>query len=100
MAKLKIKVKVKEYVARTGMTQKELAEKLHVKPETVYKWADGTNNPTFDMVYRLKEMGMTDYELFGKTFAEQENIYRDMVMKATGLFLEEMRFKNNPKEEA
>ena len=68
------KFKVKEFVARIGVTQKELAEKVGVKPETVYKWAAGTNTPTYDVIYQLKKMGATDYELFGETFLEEMGI--------------------------
>lgn len=100
MTKLKIKVKVKEFVARIGITQKELAEKVGVKPETVYKWSDGTNKPTFDVVYRLKKMGITDYELFGENFAEQENFYRNRLLNVTSMLLEEMGVKNKSTEEA
>lgn len=99
MTKLKIKVKVKEFVARIGITQKELAELVGVKPETVYKWSDGTNKPTFDVVYRLKKMGITDYELFGETFAEQEEIYRRRAMNAANRFLEDLGINTNATKE-
>ena len=95
MEKPKIKVKVKEIVARLGITQKELAERLGVKPETVYKWADGTNTPTFYAVYLLKEMGVTDYELFGKVFSEQEEFFKRRLLNAHNRFLEEMGIETN-----
>lgn len=82
--------KVKELVARMGVTQKELAEKVGVKPETVYKWAAGTNTPTYDVIYLLKKMGATDYELFGETFAEQEEFFKRRLLNAHNRFLEEM----------
>lgn len=89
------KFNVKEFVARIGITQKELAEKLGVKKETVYKWADGTNKPTFDVVYKLKKMGATDYELFGETFAEQEELFKRRLLNAHNHFLEEMGIKTD-----
>ena len=89
------KFNVKEFVARIGITQKELAEKLGVKKETVYKWADGTNKPTFDVVYQLKKMGATDYELFGETFAEQEELFKRRLLNAHNHFLEEMGIKTD-----
>lgn len=82
--------KVKEFVARMGITQKELAKKLHVKPETVYKWAAGTNTPTYDVIYTLKKMGATDYDLFGETFSEQEDFFKRRLLNASNRFLEEM----------
>ena len=84
------KFRVKEFVARMGVTQKELAEKLGVKPEAVYKWAAGTNTPTYDVIYLLKKMGATDYELFSETFSEQEAFFKKQLMKATNRFLEDM----------
>lgn len=89
------KFKVKEFVARIGATQKELAEKVGVKPETVYKWAAGTNTPTYDVIYQLKKMGATDYELFGETFAEQEDFFKKRLLNAHNRFLEEMGIATN-----
>lgn len=95
----KLKVRVKEFVARIGITQKELAEKLGVKPETVYKWANGTNTPTFDMVYALKKMGITDYELFGEVFEEQERSYRNRLEQSLCRFLAELGINGNSTKE-
>ena len=68
MANQKIKVRVKEFAARIGISQRELAEKLGIKPETVYKWSTGASAPTHQVSYLLKKMGITDYELFGEEF--------------------------------
>ena len=87
--------KVKEFVARMGITQKELAPMVGVKPETVYKWAAGTNTPTYDVIYQLKKMGATDYELFGETFAEQEEFFKRRLLNAHNRFLEEMGIETN-----
>lgn len=87
--------KVKEFVARLGMTQKELAKKVGVKPETVYKWAAGTNTPTYDVIYLLKKMGATDYDLFGEAFAEQEEFFKKRLIHASNRFLEEMGIEPN-----
>ena len=86
----KAKFRVKEFVARLGITQRELAEKVGVKPETVYKWAAGTNTPVYDVIYKLKKMGATDYELFGETFSEQEDLFKRRLLNASNHFLEEM----------
>lgn len=87
------KFKVKEFVARLGITQRDLAQKVGVKPETVYKWADGTNKPVYDVLYKLKKMGATDYELFGETFSEQEEFFKQRLLNAHNHFLEEMGIK-------
>lgn len=84
------KFRVKEFVARKGITQKELAEQVGVKPETVYKWAAGTNTPTYDVMYLLKKMGATDYELYGEAFAEQEELFKKRAARTTIRFLEEL----------
>ncbi len=94
------KFNVKEFVARIGITQKELAEKVGVKPETVYKWAAGTNTPVYDVIYKLKKMGATDYELFGETFAEQEELFRRRAITATERFLEDLGININKTKES
>ena len=63
---------------------------MGVKPETVYKWAAGTNTPVYDVIYKLKKMGATDYELFGETFSEQEDLFKRRLLNASNHFLEEM----------
>ena len=77
----KVRVRVKEFVARIGITQKELAQKLGVKKETVYKWADGTNSPTLETARELKRLGITDYELYGEEF--NNSSVMDMIVDET-----------------
>ena len=93
-------IRVKEFVARLGITQKDLAKKVGVKPETVYKWQAGTNKPVYDVIYQLKKMGMTDYELFGETFAEQEEFFRRRAMMAADRFLEDLGININKTKES
>ena len=92
------KMKIKEFVARIGCTQKELAVKVGVKPETVYKWAAGSNTPTYDVILLLKRLGMTDYELFGETFAEQEDALRHRVNDSLCRFLSDLGINAKTKE--
>ena len=73
--------RISDLLKQNGLSQKELAEKLGVKPEAVYKWAAGTNTPTYDVIYLLKKMGATDYELFSETFSEQEAFFKKQLMK-------------------
>ena len=65
-------------MARIGITQIELAEKLGMKPETVYKWASGTNSPTLETARELKRLGITDYELYGEEFQNSTKNVSDM----------------------
>ena len=76
----KVKVRVREFVARIGITQKELAQKLGVKKETVYKWADGTNSPTLETARELKRLGITDYELYGEDFPSSARSDMDLLV--------------------
>ena len=74
--------RVREFAARLGITQKELAKKIGAKPETVYKWAAGTNNPVYEDIIKLKRMGVTDYELYGEVFPPQLDAYKTHVMQS------------------
>lgn len=82
--------RVKEFVARLGITQKELAKKIGAKPETVYKWAAGTNNPVYEDIIKLKRMGVTDYELYGEVFPQQLDAYKTHVMQSVDRFLADL----------
>ncbi len=44
---------LKEFRKKKGLTQKEIAEKIHVAQNTVSKWEDGTLNPGFLNIYNL-----------------------------------------------
>lgn len=87
--------RVKEFVARLGITQKELAKKIGVKPETVYKWAAGTNNPVYEDIIQLKRMGVTDYELYGEVFQSQLDAYKNHVMNSVDRFLADIGVETN-----
>ena len=91
--------RVKEFVARMGITQKELADKVGVKPETVYKWAAGTNNPVYEDIIRLKRMGATDYELYGEVFPSQVEEYKNHVMQSVSRFLEDIGIDTQKEKE-
>lgn len=78
-----------------GITQKELAKKIGVKPETVYKWAAGTNNPVYEDIIQLKRMGVTDYELYGEVFQSQLDAYKNHVMNSVDRFLADIGIETN-----
>ena len=44
---------IKRVLEKTGMTQKEFAEKLHVTPQAVSKWVRGESRPSVDNVERI-----------------------------------------------
>ena len=61
-------VNVKEFTARVGISREELADKIGVKPATVYSWTSKGRTPTYDVCVKLLELGMTVEELFGKAY--------------------------------
>lgn len=61
-------VNVKEFIARIGIGQDELAKRLGLKPSTVYSWTSKGTTPTYEVCQKLLEMGMTVEELFGKPY--------------------------------
>lgn len=62
-------MKIKEFILRVGIkSQEELAERLGVKPETVYAWTAGARKPTHETIVALYELGMTTEEIFGKPY--------------------------------
>ena len=61
-----------------------------VSKDTVYKWADGTNAPTYDTIILLKRLGVTDFELYGEVFQSQEDEIRKKAAGALVRFMAEM----------
>ena len=62
-----------------GMTQKELAEKLHVTDKAVSKWERGINFPDLGILEELaKVLGTTPVCLLGLEQANQEEIIRSV----------------------
>ena len=47
-------MKIKEFILRVGIkSQEELAERLGVKPETVYAWTAGARKPSHETIVAL-----------------------------------------------
>ena len=63
-----LKDKIKLLRLKTGYTQKQLAEKLHLSQQAVAKWEKGTSEPDSEMLLALSHMFQvsTDY-LLGET---------------------------------
>ena len=47
---------LKDALERAGMSQKELAEAIHVTPQAVSKWVNGESRPTFDNVIEINKI--------------------------------------------
>ena len=45
--------KIKEYRTKAGLTQKELADELHVTYQAVSRWENEDAEPSFDMLKDL-----------------------------------------------
>lgn len=64
--------KIREYRMLRGMTQGELAEKVHVQQNTISSWEIGRTEPNMGMVERLAEcLGCRKSDLIGDVVALQ-----------------------------
>lgn len=62
-----IGTKIKEYRTQLGLTQKDLAEKLHVTYQAVSRWENGDVEPSVDTILEMtKIFDCSVDELFGK----------------------------------
>ncbi len=60
--------RIAEARQKCGMTQAELAAKMHVTDKAVSKWERGLSRPDIDSIPRLAEcLSMSTEELFGNT---------------------------------
>lgn len=53
------------FLRRMGWGQKDLAERLGIGTSTVGMWCIGKSTPTYPMIEKLLQLGMTPKELFG-----------------------------------
>jgi len=61
-----LKENIKRLRAQKGLSQQELAERLHVVRQTVSKWEKGLSEPDASMLLRLaEELGCSPEELLG-----------------------------------
>ena len=51
-----IAINILAQLRKLGMSQKDLAEKLHVKPQTVNFWVKGNSNFTIETIVRIEEV--------------------------------------------
>lgn len=51
-----MKTRVKEYRTAAGMTQQQLAERVHVSSRTVISIEKGQYNPSLMLAYRMAEV--------------------------------------------
>lgn len=51
-----IAINILAQLRKLGMSQKDLAEKLHVTPQTVNSWVKGSSNFTIETIVRIEEV--------------------------------------------
>lgn len=62
---MNLKTKIKEFRAREGLTQKDLADKVGVRRETIVHLENGKYNPSLKLAYDIsKALKTTIEELF------------------------------------
>ena len=58
------------FLRRMDWGQKELAERLAISTSTVGMWCIGKSTPTYPVIVKLLQLGMTPRELFGEEIDE------------------------------
>lgn len=53
------------FLRRMGWGQKDLANRLEIGTSTVGMWCIGKSTPTYPVILKLLQLGMTPRELFG-----------------------------------
>lgn len=54
------------FLRRMGWGQKDLAKRLEIGTSTVGMWCIGKSTPTYPVILKLLQLGMTPSELFGE----------------------------------
>ena len=79
---------IRKQRARLGVTQEELAERLHVTRQAVSNWETGKNQPDLDMLEAIaKVLGTEPGELFGEGDKAYPRYQRKIVLRVAVLGL-------------
>lgn len=79
--------RVKRLRARLGLTQDQLAERIHISPKYLSNIERGKENPTLDTLLRMaKSLKVEPWEMF---FVELESLNHQTLKKKIGQLLEE-----------
>nr|WP_308506471.1 helix-turn-helix transcriptional regulator [uncultured Agathobaculum sp.] len=76
-----MKNRVRELRTAAGMTQQQLAERVHVSSRTIISLEKGQYNPSLLLAYRIAELfGTTIEELYclAENKAEEDKKYEDL----------------------
>jgi transcriptional regulator with XRE-family HTH domain len=72
-----------KFLRRSGLTHREVAEKLHCSTALVSSWATNRIQPSFEKIVQLIDLGLTTNELFGeKAQILSENAVRAGLMES------------------
>jgi transcriptional regulator with XRE-family HTH domain len=72
-----------KFLLRTGLTHREVAEKLNCSTALVSSWATNRIQPSFEKIVQLIDLGLTTSELFGeKAKILSENAVRAGLMES------------------
>lgn len=68
---------IKPFLNRTNRTKADLLRDLGMNPKSslIAAYEKGRSNPSFDVVYKLLDLGMTPLELFGSEIEEKIRRY-------------------------
>lgn len=84
---------IRNYRKKKGMTQEELAVRLHVVRQTVSKWEKGQSVPDAEMLQNIAdELGVTVNELLGADFNDDVN--RNAVADQLSRINEQLAIRN------
>ena len=72
---------LKAALERKGITQKELADMIHVTPQAVSKWMNGESRPTVDNVIEIdKALGINLIQVFTKNIHRGKKEMKQMAL--------------------
>lgn len=78
-----IRASLKRYIAESGYSQKEIAEKLGVSKSSVTNWVTGKNSPDVELVIPIcKLLNITVREFFGETDCVKEPTFTEIKKEA------------------
>lgn len=78
--------RLRKLVAEWTLTQKEIAERVGVKPQSISQYLDGTVNPSYSVLIALADLFNVSIDyLFGRTEIATDDIDLSRISKETGL---------------
>lgn len=79
--KINLIKKVKEYMKNNSLTQKELADKLGVKQQTISRFLKGEINPRFDFIAKIMSVVNIKFNINNENMIFKENIKNNVSLR-------------------